>query len=129
MSTSPFNLYQVTKLKDDGANWLSYKSRTIHALKPRNLHRHLMGTARRPYEFLPKDLNTPDSPLLLEDRSTEATPAQIEENEKKSDSFEQKEAQVSQQIVSTVNDRLLLLIEGLESQTAAKVWNLVCGEY
>ncbi|KAJ6545750.1 hypothetical protein B0H19DRAFT_863995, partial [Mycena capillaripes] len=96
--------YQVTKLRDDGSNWLAYKGRTIHALKARNLFRHLEGTARKPYEYLPKDLNTPD-------RSTEATAKQIEENEEKLDAYAQKEAQVIQQIVSTVNDRILLLIE------------------
>ncbi|KAJ7795966.1 hypothetical protein B0H14DRAFT_2391110 [Mycena olivaceomarginata] len=97
------NLYQVTKLKDDGSNWLVYKSRTVHVVRACNLYRHLLSTARRPYEYMLKDLNTLGSPLLLEDRATEATPAQIEENEKKLDAYEQKEAQVIQKIVSTVN--------------------------
>ncbi|KAJ6524193.1 hypothetical protein B0H19DRAFT_972318, partial [Mycena capillaripes] len=125
-SGSAYNFYQVTKLRDDGSNWLAYKGRTIHALKARNLFRHLEGAARKPYEYLPKDLNTPGSPLLLEDRSTEATAKQIEENEEKLDAYAQKEAQVVQQIVSTVNDRILLLIEELKSPTAAQVWQLVC---
>jgi hypothetical protein len=128
-SNNGYNLYHVAKLQDDGGNWLAYKGRTVHAIKARNLNRHLLGTARKPYEYRPKDLNTPGSPLLLEDRTTVATPKQIEENEKELDAYDQKEAQVIQQIVSTVNDRILLLIEELDSPTAVQVWKLVCGEY
>ncbi|KAJ6498279.1 hypothetical protein DFH09DRAFT_945507, partial [Mycena vulgaris] len=132
LSTSPssaFNTYQVTKLKDDGLNWLAYKGRIIFALKARNLYRHLQGTTRKLCEYLPKDLNTAGSPLLLEDRATAATTPQIEENEKKLDAYEQREGQVVQQIASTVNDRILLLIGELNGPTAAQVWTLVCSEY
>jgi hypothetical protein len=66
---------------------------------------------------------------LLEGRVTVATAKQIEENEKELDTYAQKEAQAIQQIISTVNDRILLLIEELESPTAVQVWKLVCGEY
>jgi hypothetical protein len=82
-----------------------------------------LGTARKPYEYRPKDLNTPGSPLFLEDRTTAATPKQIEENEKELGAYDQKEAQVIQQIISTVNDRILLLIKELDLPTADKPEN------
>jgi hypothetical protein len=54
-SGSAYNFYQVTKLQDDGSNRLAYKGRTVHAVKARNLHRHLVGTARKLYEYIPKE--------------------------------------------------------------------------
>jgi hypothetical protein len=93
-SNNGYNLYHVAELQDDGGNWLAYKGRTIHAIKACNLNRHLVGTARKPYEYRPTTLNTPGSHLLLEDRT--GCPKTDRRNRKELDAYDQKEAQVIQ---------------------------------
>jgi hypothetical protein len=47
-SLSAVSLFNVTKLKEDGFNWLTYRERIETAIGSKRLMRHLLGTAREP---------------------------------------------------------------------------------
>src|ERR1700759_888801 len=92
LPTSNFAFYQVPKLKDDGTNWVTYRTRLETAIGSKGLKRHLLGQARKPKPLEVDEDGTP----LARDGTTPTTETEIEENETKLDEYDQKEFAVKQ---------------------------------
>jgi len=110
-------LFSVPKLAEDGTNWITYKERLLTAVRARGLMRYIDGRAAMPAPFAFKP-NT--KTLVKADGKTEPTDAEKEELEDKTDEWYQKDGLVSQHILSTITDRLLIRVKNLPD--ASKIW-------
>ncbi|KAF8205179.1 hypothetical protein K438DRAFT_533035 [Mycena galopus ATCC 62051] len=55
MSSSSLKITKLPKLRDDGANWGTYKDLVMNVLVAKGLRRHVVGTARAPPELTERD--------------------------------------------------------------------------
>jgi hypothetical protein len=106
----------LPKLRDDGANWIDYESKTRTAMGSRGLIRHVEGTARRLTEFAIK------AGVPVSKPGTPATDEEIEAKERKLDEFDQKEYTARHIILTSVSPRLATLVK---SKTAKQMWDIV----
>ena len=116
MLTPTNGMMAIPKLRDDGANWVDYESKTRTAMGSRGLIRHVEGTARRPKEF---DL---EAGVLVTKPKTPATEEEIEAKEKKLDKFDQKEYLARHIILTTISPRLATVVK---SKTSKEMWDSV----
>ncbi|KAG2056262.1 hypothetical protein BDR06DRAFT_858206, partial [Suillus hirtellus] len=52
LPTTSSSLFNVPRLAEDGTNWITYKERTLTAIRARGLMRYVDGRAVRPIPFL-----------------------------------------------------------------------------
>ena len=114
-ATDAIKLLKLPKLQDDGSNWITYRERIINTLTHKGLKRHVLGTAR-----IPTETEIKSDKVYKKGGVIELTSTQIEEIEKETDDFEQKEASVREVIYETIGQSLFLQIKNETS--AAKVW-------
>ncbi|KAG6887194.1 hypothetical protein C0995_000514 [Termitomyces sp. Mi166 len=105
----------VPKLASDGSNWTSYQERIINAIMSKKLHRHVIGTTRKPVALVEHDGSFFwDDNLLLP-----LSDKQLEEHEDAMEDWLQKEAMVRDIIYATVDQSMFHQIKG--EATAAAV--------
>jgi hypothetical protein len=113
----------LTKLNDNGSNWIDYKTRTLIALGSWSLRGYVEGTT------VPATRYNKDSSdnFVLDDGITVATSDQIDAREKRVEESEAKEFFAQHIIISSVSPRLVLKLTGLK--TAKEMWDTVVGDY
>ncbi|KZP32843.1 hypothetical protein FIBSPDRAFT_722184 [Athelia psychrophila] len=115
-------LSQLTKLRDDGSNWITGKERIETYLASKRLWRHVDGSARKP----PKIKLLAASPKGKGPARTSltATEEQLEKVEKAFEDWIEKEAQARQVLYHCISDRRLLEVKNCV--TVAEVWKKLC---
>src|SRR6202034_2747840 len=109
----------LTKLDDNGTNWLDYKTKTLIAMGSRSLTGYIRGTAVRPTRYSQNAAGR----YLLADGTTLATDEQVEAREKRIEDSEAKEYLAQHIIINSVSSRLALKLSGLT--TAQDMWGTV----
>jgi hypothetical protein len=113
------SLFNIPKLAEDGSNWISYMERTLTAIGARGLMWHINGSAIKPIPF---DVDPTTKVITKKDGST-ALQTEIDEHDK-IDEYYQKNSLVTQQIFSTITDRLLLHVQKLKD--VSEIWKEIC---
>ena len=110
----------VPKLASDGKNWVVYKDRLTLSVQAHGLGGHLDGTTTKPKQ--PAVTQAPASRELTEEEKEKI-------NTYKDDLKEwlQKEANVLQQVASTIPDSLYLKIRG--KPTVKEAWDLLKSDF
>ncbi|KAF8186555.1 hypothetical protein K438DRAFT_1596392, partial [Mycena galopus ATCC 62051] len=106
MSSSSLKITKLPKLRDDGANWGTYKDLVMNALVAKGLRRHVVGTARAPPELTERD-----GEFFLPNRIAPMSDTELAEHEDKLDEYLQKQAQVRQIIYETVSEATFMRIK------------------
>jgi hypothetical protein len=115
-SANSSNVLSVSRLKDDGSNWVDYKAKAKMALGLKGLLWHIEGTAVAP---VPSAL---EAGAVVLRPGVLATEDEIEVREKKINDFEQKEYMARHIIQSTVSPRVAALIR---LKTTSEMWTIV----
>jgi hypothetical protein len=115
-SANSSNMLSVSRLKDDGSNWVDYEAKAKTALGSKGLLRHVEGTAVAPVPFALEAGALVSRPGVL------ATEDEIEARKKKINDFEQKEYMARHIIQSTVSPHVAALIR---LKTASEMWGIV----
>ncbi|KZP30369.1 hypothetical protein FIBSPDRAFT_726029 [Athelia psychrophila] len=116
-------LSQLTKLRDDGSNWITGKERIETYLASKRLFRHVDGTACKPPKII--YLREAPSPMIASlDGKTAATEEELEKAEKAFEDWIEKQAQARQILYHCISDRRLLEVKSCT--TVAAVWTKLC---
>jgi gag-polypeptide of LTR copia-type len=115
-SSNSGNTVHVPKLRDNGSNWVDYKSKVENALGAKGVIRHIEGTAvmYKPYEQ--------ESGVYVTSPGVVATDEQIEAREKKIDEYNQREYMAKHILLSSVSQRVASLIR---DRSAAGMWKTI----
>src|SRR5436190_21131916 len=115
-SSTTVKVVNLSKLKEDGSNWITYKEHILNTLMSKGLRRHVFGTAKKPSAlvYLNGAFFKPNSLSSLSDDELEAYEQEV-------DTFDQKQAQVHEVIYKTISQSTFLQIK--DGTTAAKIWS------
>ena len=118
-SVSASKGYQVSRLATDGSNWAIWKRQTLTTLSAhKGVKRHIEGLAREP----PAILIYPGTASLTGAQSKELT-----ELELRWDEYNQKEARIEAQILTSVPESITLEIQ--DEDKAATMWQKLCAKH
>lgn len=124
-TTESLTVSKIPQLADDATNWVTYSTRLSNyvASKPGS-KKHLDGRAHKPLTLkVVRDTNG-KLQVVLDDGTTVATQADIDNREKLIDEWDTREAAVKQIIFSSISDRRLMDIQELD--TAHEMWTRLC---
>ena len=107
----------IPKLSDDGSNWVDYDTKATTAMGSKGLIRHIEGRARKPTPF------AVENDVIMFDKNTPATDAQIDAKERLLEEYEQKEYLARHIILTSVSPRLFASIK--TKKTSAEMWAAV----
>ena len=108
----------ISKLADDGTNWVDYKTKLMIAMGSRGLMGHIEGQALRPSPYM-----VVNDVAMLADGKTPATEEQIETREKRIEDFDMREYLARHVIINSVSMRLAQKIGQLTS--SKDMWGAV----
>ena len=118
-SSTKVKVYSIPRLAANGSNWITWKQQTLSSLiSIKGVQRHLDGTACVP----PPIPTHPPNHLLDEDELDK--PDKIEE---KWDIYNQREASIKAQILTTIPGSLAIEIQALD--TGKKLWDALCKKH
>src|ERR1700722_16954224 len=107
------NTIAISRLRDDGSNWVDYDDWLKSALGSKGLLKYIEGTAVRPNMLAVEDgefVVKPGQP---------ATDEEIKAHEKKIEDFDQKEHAAQHILKSSVSPHLTALLRG---KSASEIW-------
>jgi len=93
-------LFNIPKLAEDGSNWITYKERMLTAIGARGLMHYVDGHAKRP---IPYKVDEKTGVVSKPDGSI-PTQVEVDDLDKKTDEYFQKDALIKQQMFSTITD-------------------------
>jgi hypothetical protein len=109
----------IPRLASDGTNWITWKQQTLMTLlSNKGVQRHIEGTIRQP-----KPVPTFPSGHVLTDQELES----LEALEEKWDVFNQREAMIKAQILTTIPESLAIEIQSLV--TGKDIWDALCKKH
>ena len=105
--------HSIPRLATDGLNWITWKQQTLNTLLSlKGMHRHIQGTIRMP----PPIPSYPNSHTLDDDEMEE-----LEKIEEKWDLYNQCEALIEAQILTTIPEATAVEIQSLT--TGKEMWD------
>ena len=118
-SSTKVKAYSIPRLAADRSNWITWKQQTLSSLMSiKGVQRHLNGTAHVP----PSIPMHPPNHLLNEDELDE-----LDKIEEKWDVYNQCEASIKAQILTTISESLVIEIQALD--TDKKLWDALCEKH
>ena len=118
-SSMKVKAYLITRLAANGSNWITWKQHTLSSVMSiKGVQRHLDGTACIP----PLIPTHPPNHLLDEDELEE-----LDKIEEKWDMYNQREASIKAQILTTIPESLAIKIQALD--TGKKLWDALCEKH
>ena len=111
--------YSIPRLTANGSNWITWKQQTLSSLMlNKGLKRHLEGTA-----CVPPPIPTYNPNHHLNEDELE----ELDKIEEKWDVYNQQEASIKAQILTTIPESLAIKIQALES--SKKLWDTLCEKH
>ena len=115
-SAGKIKSYSIPRLQANGTNWIMWKQQTLNSLMSnKGVQRHIEGTARTP----PAIPMYPPTHTLSDDELEEL--GKIEE---KWDTYNQHEASIKAQILTTIPESIAIEVQGLT--TGKAIWDALC---
>ena len=112
-SSTKVKAYSIPRLAANGSNWITWKQQTLSSLMSlKGVQRHLDGTAHVPP---PIPMHLPNH-LLDEDELDE-----LDKIEEKWDMYNQCEASIKAQILTTISESLAIEIQALDTGKNCRV--------
>ena len=110
--------YLIPRLTANRSNWVTWKQQTLSSLMSnKGIQRHIEETAQLP----PAIPEYPDGHTLLTDEVD-----QLEKMEEKWDVYNQREATIKAQILTTIPETLAIEVQSLE--TGKEIWDVLLFE-
>ena len=111
--------HSIPRLATNGSNWITWKQQTLNTLlSSKGVHRHLQGTIRMP----PPIPSYPNGHTLDDDEIEE-----LEKIEEKWDLYNQHEAMIKAQILTTIPESTAVEIQSLK--TGKEMWDTLCNKH
>ena len=109
-SAGKIKSYSIPWLQTDGTNWITWKQQTLNSLMSnKGVQWHIEGTACTP----PAIPTYPPTHTLSDDELEE-----LEKIEEKWDTYNQREASIKAQILSTIPESIAIKVQGLTTGKA-----------
>ena len=111
--------HKTPRLATNRSNWITWKQQTLNSLlSSKGVHRHIQGTIRMP----PPISSYPNGHTLDDDEMEE-----LEKIEKRWDLYNQHEALIKAQILTTVPEATAVEIHSLA--TRKEIWDALCAKH
>ena len=111
--------YSIPRLATDRSNWITWKQQTLSNLRSnKGIQRHLEGMAYAP----PAIPEYPEGHTLFMDKVED-----LEEIEEKWDMYNQQEATIKAQILTTIPESIAIELQDLA--TSKELWGALCNKH